>query len=305
MSSPREKTKPVKTIPFKQSNLIFFNRLFGGSNLNRQGVCLALVKTWYEMLLDNKSLIEEIGTGLLTNKMLVSKIAKWQKYPSVCHHVKLDEEKTKNLNPSMDENGKRKLLKAPWEYSLDDDPLDEAEKNVPKFESFKDSLDKEKAYKKLFGEDWQDQARKITYNESFLSDLDFSEGIETPISSKNLLEHLNLLEQQDRNQHGLHLIGIVDSKTFNSGHQIGWTFKNNQYILFDPNVGEMYFNDFKQFKDFTCDYVQSIFPKWEKRMFNQADFYTSEDLTNIEENRRKQTRVKCQHPTDSKDLKLK
>lgn len=237
---------PVKIVPFEQSN---FANLFGN-----RGMCYALVKAWYDQSLAGKSLIKEIGYGLLTDKRLIFKIIQWQK------------------------KSNRSLVKS--NNMTNDDILDK-----------EDSIDKEDFFKELFGENWQKEMTKITTPESILLDLNFSEATQSPFSSSftNFLDHLNSLEHQHRNHYGLHVIELASPER-SKGHHIGWTFKDNYYILFDPKVGEMYFNDFNQFKEFTYNYIQSKKELYE--MFSAMDFYSEIDLKEIEKIRIQQEQKK-------------
>ncbi len=99
---------------------------------------------------------------------------------------------------------------------------------------------------------------------------------------------LNRLDEFHHHQHGLHTITIADLTTLppSKAHMMGWAFKNNEYILFDPNAGEMYFKDFKSFKHYLCEYVESIFPEWKEKQFLTNDYYSANDLTELEEIRR-------------------
>lgn len=260
MFAPRKKIKPLKTIPFNQANLIFINNIAGGSKspLNWTGVCYALTKAWYEHLGSKRSLIEELGLGLATDKDLIFKISQWQKKTSG-DIVRLHME----INPHEDEK--------------------ESIKDMQKINPgivVHDDLDEEKEIIKHLGEkEYKELVTKMTPVESILSDLDFSEAITgTYQGAFGLLGHLNRLDEHHRSNVGFHVISICDLQS-GKGHMIGWTFHNDNFILFDSNKGEMYFgNNFELFRDFLYDYVQSIFPNYKERIYSVSDFYKSIDL---------------------------
>jgi len=234
-----KKPRPLKIVHFSQVDFAYNHNLmnlvkFNSHKVPETGLCYGLTKAWYEYLAAGKSLVQELGFGLQTEKSLIFKITHWQKTVKP-HFIQYRALFNKELN---------------------------LEQNLSEF------------------------SKKQNGIESIFSDLNFSEASEQSCIDSFIFEnHLTKLEKLHRHQYGLHIIGLDHLKLPFEGHVIGWSFKNNHYILFDSNAGEMYFDDFNLFKEFLCDYVQAIFPEWKHRCFTMGDFYHDNDLTDIKEKR--------------------
>ncbi len=260
----KNKIKPVKTILFNQSDYILLSTIARMLRSNSiflknpawKGLCYALTKAWYEHLMKDRNLINELGFGLQTDKDLVSKITKLQ----------TDKDLVSKIT-----NWQKRTIGSVIPIEL----IDAQEAKDAKLPLITRNRTEE-GYKK--------SQRMMDVIEAIFSDLDFSEASQQScMDSSGFTTYLDKLDRFHRSQYGLHVISITNLKPPFGAHMIGWTFKENNYILFDPNRGEMYFNDFKLFSQFLCDYVQSIFPEWKNKHFTMGDFYSEHDLKEIEE----------------------
>lgn len=96
--------------------------------------------------------------------------------------------------------------------------------------------------------------------ESTLASGEFSEASEATFNVEQYINHLESLEKSGHSEHGFHMLEIYQLRTM-MGHSIGWTYLKDtaEYVLYDPNKGELYFKDFNKFKGFLGKHITEMY----------------------------------------------
>ncbi len=242
------KITPDKTREFSQSafirkaNIISYLK-FKERVLKGSGICDALTLIWYDYLNSDRDLIAELSKPR-QNPILLKRIQDTQ------------------------------------------DNLGTAGRPVDLEAKFKDIQEKIALLKRIASKEYLEQTRekdkkmfsstdKANATQGYMSLLEFNEGLEQSMRFSKFEDYLDKLKDQGRSEQGLHTIS-VNSLGSAHGHIVGWTYKNNQYILFDSNRGESYFTDFGKFKAYLCDYIHfpTLFPRTSNKTLLVSDFYS-------------------------------
>lgn len=96
-----------------------------------------------------------------------------------------------------------------------------------------------------------------------------------------IIRHVESLEESNLNKVGLHTIAAFPKDDY--GHICGWTACEGGFLLFDPDQGEFFFDNFSTFKNYLNHHLLNMFSGDTDLSLTLFDCYHAEDLVPVQQ----------------------
>ncbi|MHB1948359.1 MAG: YopT-type cysteine protease domain-containing protein [Gammaproteobacteria bacterium] len=286
--------------PFKQGEFIrkinkpdFLSSLISKPIFDAKGICAGLVFVWYAYMQEGLNLLDSINEQ------------KGSLSPDLIRHLQKSQQKysfslIKNKNISIPKNHIKEMQKLYLNF-------EENQEQLMADYNFTNAIEAEWVNSIYLDKEVEDKNAEVKH--SFFASLsiknigeikfDFSKYIKSKeeIQKTDVIERLidsyfKKIEQYHRHEYGLHVLSIIEiTDKVVKGHVIGWTRVEDGFVMFDPNVGELYFPEYKEMYTFLKETLLPKYGSLQNLVFRTRDFYDSNDENALVEMRRSERLV--------------